>query len=192
MLVLGLDTTGRDCSACLTRDDAVVAQASEPLGRGHAERLAPMVVELLASAGVAPPEIARLAVITGPGSFTGLRVALSYAKGFALPGRLPIIGVDRLSLALLDAPDALAVVDIRRGDMAVATFGAPPRVVSQEEADALVAAHSGPVLRDPPIDLAAACRLARRAVPAEHPPVPFYGRAPDAKLPGGVTPPSAA
>lgn len=190
MLILGLDTTGRDCSVCLTRGDAIVAQASEPLGRGHAERLAPMVVELLASANVAPADIARLAVITGPGSFTGLRVALSYAKGFALPGRLPIIGVDRPSLALLDAPDALAVIDIRRGDMAVAAFGEPPRVVTRDDAEALIAAHPGPILRDPPIDLAAACRLAHRAVPADYPPIPFYGRAPDAKLPGGITPPA--
>ena len=190
MLILGLDTTGRDCSVCLSRGDDVIAHASEPLGRGHAERLAPMAAEVLARAGVRASEIARLAVVTGPGSFTGLRVALSYAKGFALPRRLPVIGADRLALALIDAPDALCVVDIRRDQCAVATFGEPPRVVSGEQAEALAHAHPGPVLRDPAVDLSALCRLARRAVPADYPAVPFYGRAPDAKLPGGVAPPA--
>lgn len=75
MIVLGLDTTGAHCSACLVKDDQVLGHISEKIGRGHAERLAPMVAELFEKTGVSTADVDRLAVCTGPGSFTGLRVA---------------------------------------------------------------------------------------------------------------------
>ena len=170
------------------RDGEVLSEASERIGRGHAERLAPMVIDVLAAAALSPPDIDRLAVCTGPGSFTGLRVALSYAKGFALPRRLPVLGFDRLSLALADAPDALVLQDIRRGEVMVARHGEAPAILSAGAAEDMAKDFDGPVLRDPPLSLATACRLAQTADPDAHPARAVYGRAPDAKLPGGIDP----
>ena len=62
MIILALDSTGPDCSACLTRDETVLAYASERIGRGHAERLAPMVEDLFEQAGLAPGGIPRKTV----------------------------------------------------------------------------------------------------------------------------------
>ena len=81
MLTLGLDTTGKACSAALVDEGRIIAHASEPIGRGHAERLAPLVKDMIYKAGRNVSDISRVGVCTGPGSFTGQRVALSFAKG---------------------------------------------------------------------------------------------------------------
>ena len=77
MIILGLDTTGKACACALVDEGRIIAQKSEGIGRGHAERLAPMVDELLTQAGVKITDIDQISVCTGPGSFTGLRVALA-------------------------------------------------------------------------------------------------------------------
>jgi len=98
MRILGLDTTGPHCSVALVDTAKVLAYKSEKIGRGHAERLAPMVQEVLAEAGLSAKDVDKLAVCTGPGSFTGLRVALAFAKGFALPRKLPVVGLPSLAI----------------------------------------------------------------------------------------------
>jgi len=100
MIALGLDTTGRYCSVALVDEARVFAHMSENIGRGHAERLAPMVEQVLAQAGLKPDAIDKIGVCTGPGSFTGLRVALAFSKGFALPRNLPVIGLSSLAIEL--------------------------------------------------------------------------------------------
>jgi len=91
MIVLGLDTTGPDCSVSIVDDAIVRAHISKNIGRGHAEVLAGMVADVFAAAELTPNDVDRLAVCTGPGSFTGLRVALAeplYSRGpdAKLPG----------------------------------------------------------------------------------------------------------
>jgi len=98
MLTLGLDTTGKACAAALVDEGRIIAHRSEDIGRGHAERLAPLVQELIYNAGRNVGDVSRVAVCTGPGSFTGQRVALSFAKGFALPRKLPVIGLSSLEI----------------------------------------------------------------------------------------------
>jgi tRNA threonylcarbamoyl adenosine modification protein YeaZ/ribosomal-protein-alanine acetyltransferase len=102
-MLLALDTCFDACSAALY-DVArgVVASRFERMERGHAEALGPMVEALFAEAGVAPPALARIAVTIGPGTFTGLRIGLAYAKGMALALNIPLIGID--SLAATAAP----------------------------------------------------------------------------------------
>ena len=73
MIVLGLDTTGADCSVSLVDDAVVRAHISRNIGRGHAEVLASMVQEAFDVAKLHSTDVDRLAVCTGPGSFTGLR-----------------------------------------------------------------------------------------------------------------------
>ena len=121
MIVLGLDTTGSDCSVSLVDEARVLAHISRDIGRGHAEVLAGMVEEVFQTANLNPADIDRIAVCTGPGNFTGLRVALSFAKGLALPRDVPIIGINALEVTAqrLD-PEAKSRVavrqDIRRGE----------------------------------------------------------------------------
>ena len=67
MVVLGLDTTGEACACTLVNEGAIIAQKSEVIGRGHAERLAPMVDEVLSEAGLKVTDIDKIAVCTGPG-----------------------------------------------------------------------------------------------------------------------------
>ena len=98
MRILGLDTTGAQCSVALVDAAKVLAYKSEKIGRGHAERLAPMVAEVLSDAQIDISEIDQIAVCTGPGSFTGLRVALAFAKGLALPRSIPVIGISALEV----------------------------------------------------------------------------------------------
>lgn len=96
MTLLAIDTSEINCSAALLLADGRSFQCSEAIGRGHAERLLPMIEELLAEAGIAYGDIGRIAVTTGPGTFTGLRIGLSVARGLALSLAVPCIGVSGL------------------------------------------------------------------------------------------------
>jgi tRNA threonylcarbamoyladenosine biosynthesis protein TsaB len=193
MIVLGLDTTGADCSACVVRGETVLAYKSEPIGRGHAERLAPMVVEVLQDAGVQPDAIDRIAVCTGPGSFTGLRVALSFAKGFALPRRTPVLGFDALNIKAAPKTGPLTVYrDVKRGQVFAARYDAgaaeaAPTAMTMDAAQTL--AGGNPLIEALGADVRVMAKMALTANPSDYPANPLYARAPDAKLPGGKLPP---
>ena len=201
MFVLALDTTGPHCSVAIARGGDVLAHISEPMRRGQVERLAPMVAEAMAQAGVSADQIDRLAVCTGPGSFTGLRVALSYAKGFALPRRLDVIGVDALEITARDifATDAEARLvvmrDIRRSEVMACTYehGLSTReigVMSEEDAVSLASDLDAPIVESIEADMSVLATYAATLDPADYPAVPLYARAPDAKLPGGASLPA--
>lgn len=199
MLTLGLDTTGKACSAALVDEGRIVAHSSEPIGRGHAERLAPLVKDMVYNAGRNVSDISRIGVCTGPGSFTGQRVALSFAKGFALPRKLPVIGLASLEIWAREAdPEQnkliVSVADVRRGELCWAAWknGMPeilPVTQKIDEAEALIEAlNPDIIMRDRPISTIILAWLAQHETPQNAPAVPLYSRAPDAKLPGGGTP----
>jgi tRNA threonylcarbamoyl adenosine modification protein YeaZ/ribosomal-protein-alanine acetyltransferase len=98
-MLLVLDTCFNACSAALYDDVAgrVVASGYSVMERGHAEALGPMVQQVFADAGRKPQQLSRIAVTRGPGTFTGLRVGLSYAKGMALALNIPLLGIDSLT-----------------------------------------------------------------------------------------------
>jgi tRNA threonylcarbamoyl adenosine modification protein YeaZ len=99
-MILAIDSASAACTAALlTIDGEVVACAHEELGRGHAERLMPMVAELL---GVHVPS--QILVGVGPGSFTGLRVAIAAAHGMAIGWSVPLAGFDSHALVAASAP----------------------------------------------------------------------------------------
>ncbi len=200
MRVLGLDTTGGYCSAALCDEASVLGYKSENIERGHAERLAPMVAEILAEAGLTAKDVDKIAVCTGPGSFTGLRVALAFAKGFALPRKLPVVGIDALGANyFMHQPDGLScsVVfrDIRRNEIMFGTYSGEkplfaylPTVGLMKDVQAEAESLQLDIVEAVLVDTRILAWLAIDANPEDYPAAPLYSRGPDAKLPGGIDP----
>jgi tRNA threonylcarbamoyladenosine biosynthesis protein TsaB len=99
MLILAIDTALDACAAAVLDTEAgkLIAQESEAMKRGHAEALMPLIGRVIAQSGVSFAALDRIAVTTGPGSFTGLRVGLSAARGIALAANKPVVGVTTLT-----------------------------------------------------------------------------------------------
>lgn len=99
MLILAIDTALDACAAGVldTRTSRLIAHESLPMARGHAEALMPLIGRVMKQSGVGFPELYRIAVTTGPGSFTGLRVGLSAARGLGLAASKPVVGVTTLT-----------------------------------------------------------------------------------------------
>src|SRR3954467_14863614 len=148
MLILAIDTALDACAAAVLDTDAakIIAQESEAMKRGHAEALMPLIARVMQVSGVAFAALDRIAVTTGPGSFTGLRVGLSAARGIALAAEKPVVGVT--TLAAYAAPlvnrggehPVISAIDARHDHVylqVVAGNGSPliwPRVASVAEA----------------------------------------------------------
>src|SRR6201996_9053470 len=121
MLILAIDTALEACSACVldTSASKVIALESQPMARGHAEALMPLIARVMDEAGIAFTALDRIAVTTGPGSFTGLRVGLSAARGLALAADKPLVGVTTLSAYAAaavsdnDTPPVISAIDAR-------------------------------------------------------------------------------
>jgi tRNA threonylcarbamoyladenosine biosynthesis protein TsaB len=99
MLILAIDTALDACAAAVldTSTSKVIAQESLPMKRGHAEALMPLIARVMKESGIAFASLDRIAVTTGPGSFTGLRVGLSAARGIALAANKPVVGLTTLT-----------------------------------------------------------------------------------------------
>ena len=99
MLILAIDTALDACAAGVLDTDAarLIAQESQPMRRGHAEALMPLIGRVIREAGIAFAALDRIAVTTGPGSFTGLRVGLSAARGIGLAANKPVVGLSTLT-----------------------------------------------------------------------------------------------
>lgn len=209
--VLAIDTALGLCSAAVTDGDAVLASCTEAMQQGHQERLAPMVAEVMTESGLDFDDLARIAVTVGPGSFTGLRVGLSFAKGVGFARDIPVLGFDSLEAIAASAPRegrGLVIVDARRGQVYARRFdGKNPTGPSQavriddlgvgtmvdwvDGPGSVLAAGLFPNARieaRAASDPAALARLAMAADAGDHLPEPIYLRAPDAKLPGGIDP----
>ena len=112
MLILALDTCLSRCAVCLFDSAAsrVLAQEHQDMQRGHAEALAPMVQQVLSTAGKRAKDLKRIAVTTGPGTFTGLRIGLSFARAFGLARGIPIVGLDTMQALRLSQGNKLIAV----------------------------------------------------------------------------------
>ena len=99
MLILAIDTALDACAAAVLDTNAakIIAQESLPMKRGHAEALMPLIARVMKDSGVAFALLDRIAATTGPGSFTGLRVGLSAARGIALAAGKPVVGLTTLT-----------------------------------------------------------------------------------------------
>jgi tRNA threonylcarbamoyladenosine biosynthesis protein TsaB len=99
MLILAIDTALDACAAGVLDTEAgkLIAQESQAMKRGHAEALMPLIARVMKQSGIAFAALDRIAATTGPGSFTGLRVGLSAARGIALAAAKPVVGVTTLT-----------------------------------------------------------------------------------------------
>jgi len=99
MIILAIDTALDACSAAVldTAAGTTIAIESQAMQRGHAEALMPLIARVMKDSGIAFTALDRIAVTTGPGSFTGLRVGLSAARGIALAAEKPIVGLTTLA-----------------------------------------------------------------------------------------------
>ena len=157
MKILALDTSMGACSAAALRADIgseLLVARSESMARGHAEALMPMVAEVLAEAGLAARELDLVAATLGPGSFTGVRIAIAAARGFALATNAKLWGTDSLTVMAQGAlaetamtragrPFAVAV-DARKSMLYFALFDAAgtrlqgPALIAPKDAAALL------------------------------------------------------
>jgi tRNA threonylcarbamoyladenosine biosynthesis protein TsaB len=123
VIVLALDTCLNACAGAVVRDGVTLSKIVEPMQRGHQERIAGMTAELMAVANLAYPDLDRIAVTVGPGSFTGLRIGLAFAKGLGVALDIPCVGVGVLdALGRVTDGRVLAALDARGGAVHVRLF----------------------------------------------------------------------
>lgn len=103
MTILNIETSGKICSVALTRDGALEMQLDDCEGMQHANRLAPFVERCMEELKRKEEKLDAVAVSLGPGSYTGLRIGLSLAKGLAFSLGIPLIGVDTLKIIAVKA-----------------------------------------------------------------------------------------
>jgi tRNA threonylcarbamoyladenosine biosynthesis protein TsaB len=161
-MLLALDTAGPACAVAIARlrggETEILARAEERLGRGHSERLIPMIDAALREAGIAYGSLLRIATTIGPGSFTGVRVGVAAARGLALALGIPAVGVGSLDALAQPARrrtggTLVAALDARRGevyalveDVASGALLAGPLAVSPEALAATLAAPARPLV----------------------------------------------
>lgn len=141
-MILVIDTSGPVCAAGIYDAGAnvLVASKSEMLGKGHAERLIPMIDEVLREAGRALKDMTRIGVTTGPGSFTGIRVGVAAARGFALSLGIPAIGVTTLQVVaeqvieIVPPAPVAALIDAGRDEIFGQVFLPDGEPVTEPEA----------------------------------------------------------
>jgi tRNA threonylcarbamoyladenosine biosynthesis protein TsaB len=155
MRVLAIDTALEACAAAVldTEIGEITAHESLPMARGHAEALIPLIARVIEKAKLGFAALDRIAVTTGPGSFTGLRVGISAARGIALAAGKPAVGLSTLAAyaaPLIAADDTLPVVvaiDARHDHVYLQVFGPGGRTIVTPRLatlrDALRAASTG-------------------------------------------------
>lgn len=214
MKLMVVDTALGLCTAGVFEVDGArvrrLGLRSEPMVKGHSERIAGFTRDAAAEAGVAFADLDRIGVTVGPGSFTGLRVGLAFAQGLAAALDRPVVGIsalDALAASAGGASEIAALIDARRGQVYARFWRGgepegPAEALSLDAAAARIAtlgsdavlvgsgaalfaeSVTGPTLRilDGPAPEALA-RLVAAADPALAPARPLYLRAPDATPP---------
>jgi tRNA threonylcarbamoyladenosine biosynthesis protein TsaB len=179
MLVLAIDTALDACSAAVLDSDRRVIVASETLAmqRGHAEALMPLIARVMDSAAIEFRQLDRIAVTTGPGSFTGLRVGISAARGIALAAGRPAIGLTTLAafaaphIAEDDTLPVVAAIDARHDHVYLQVFGSRGRTLVAPKVASLREAVRA-ALTDPARIVGSAAELIAAAWPKTEPPPP--------------------
>ena len=189
MLILAFDASAGACAAALVRGEAVIASRAEDMDKGHAERLFPMIREMVADLPLS--DIDAIAVCTGPGNFTGARIGVAAARGLALALDVPSVGVDRFECAA--AGDACIVIP-GRGASVHAAICKNGRIEKSATIDRQAVSEFSlglTISEVSDVDLVALARVAASKIAAGEVerPAPRYLRPVNAALPAEAPPP---
>jgi tRNA threonylcarbamoyladenosine biosynthesis protein TsaB len=126
-LILNIDTSVETASVCLAKDGEALWLAVNEKQKDHASWLHPAIVEMLQQTGHGVSDLQAVAVSIGPGSFTGLRVGLSTAKGLCYARQIPLITIGTLEMMAFAAKDEMAdllcpLIDARRMELFAAVY----------------------------------------------------------------------
>jgi len=186
-VTLAIDTAAPRLQLGLLLADGRVDVSVDEIATGHAELIFGRIAELLARNGLDYADLARVVTTTGPGSFTGLRIGLSAARGIGLARGIPVVGVSSLAALSLGADGPSTVLlDARRGEAYFQTFAGPAQPVTQGDLLPMAIAQAAilpgtALITSPFIDIAALARHGATLDPAGNPPEPNYIRDADAK-----------
>lgn len=184
LISLGFDTSAAHCAAALLTGDRILATRQEEMTKGQAERLFPLLGELLAEAGLTWQAVSVIGVGTGPGNFTGIRIAVAAARGLALSLGVPAIGISATEAAALDLPRPCRVMlPARSGEVIWQDFGVSPLDTALPQQGPVHLLPSGPPTAQPlypPAVAIARLALLRRDLPDLPRPAPIYLRPADA------------
>lgn len=173
-LILAFDTSAAHCAAALLRGNQVLVARTEVMGRGQAERLMPLLQEILEQAGITWSDLDRIGVGVGPGNFTGIRISVATARGLALSLGIPTIGISTLDAIRAQGGTGTPCVPAPRDMAYIQTGKDAPELVG-------IATVADPVLPPDPAHLAELmARLAVQAPQESPPPAPLYVRPADA------------
>ena len=208
MKLLCIDTALASCSACVYDASADVMLASEQqfMERGHAEALPPMVARVMAKAQIGYADLGRIAVTTGPGTFTGIRIGLSFARALGLARNIKVLGINTMIATQVAVSESNNIVVHKAGmsglfyfydkhistniellnpEVIVAQLPVGPLVLLGTGAEAIaVLANRNDLTRNPRFDLPVATGFAAYAASLPDPvgmPDPVYLREADAK-----------
>ncbi len=178
-VILGFDTSAAHCAAALLRGEEIVAARAEDMGRGQAERLVPLLEETLAGGGAVWADLSAIGVGVGPGNFTGIRIAVSAARGLALGLGIPAVGVDGFAARRPFCPaGTIPAISAPRDQVFICPPNDVPRLMPRIEAEALSPLYEdiSPAL----LAQAIARQAAARWRETTEPPAPLYLRPADA------------
>ena len=129
--VLGFDSSGNGCSAAVRREGRLAARRFASMARGQAEALMPMIDAVLREAETPVGALDLIAVTTGPGAFTGLRIGLAAARGLSLASGVPALGITSFAAVAAQVTPAeragrrlIVALDSRREEFFLQVFGA--------------------------------------------------------------------
>ncbi len=154
MLILAFETSAKACSVALHDGQKLLAESYQNTGLTHSQTLMVMAQDLLKSIEKTAQDVTHVAAAAGPGSFTGVRIGVAAAKGFAWGGQLPVYGVSTLDAMArqlqLHTGHICACMDARRSQVYNAIFGPNGRItedraISLEELKQELQALAGPV-----------------------------------------------
>lgn len=141
--ILNIETATRNCSVSIANNgETVLCKEISELGYSHAERLHVFIEEILNEIGIAFKDLCAVAVSKGPGSYTGLRIGVSAAKGFCYALNIPLISIDTLTILAnqINVTDGIIIpmIDARRMEVYSAVFNAKAEKIREVQAEILV------------------------------------------------------
>ena len=186
-ITLAIDTAAPRLQLALLLADGQVDVSIDEIATGHAELIFERIATLLGRNHIGYADLQRVVTTTGPGSFTGLRIGLSAARGIGLARGIPVVGVSSLiALSLTATGPTTILLDARRGEAYFQTFSGPALPLSDgallpiEDARAMVLPDSN-LIESYFIDIAALATYGATLDPVQNPPEPNYIRDADAK-----------